>query len=211
MYREDIESTLAEDCILETARLILRRPRPADAECIAGLAHDRAIAENTSHIPHPYSPAEARRWIELARNAGPERQAFVAELAPGQIIGAGSISLRIDEDHPEIDYWLGSPYRGVGYATEIARAMVDHAFFNLGHETLGASCRVTNSASRRVLERCGFQWIGCGLRGSVNGLGSFPVDQFRLERRTWLSLISWRPARLSHAPAEPQSPEIAFA
>ena len=43
------------------------------------------------------------------------------------------------------------------------RARVDYAFGELCHETLAAGARVTNPASRRVLEKCGFQWTGVGL------------------------------------------------
>ena len=41
--------------------------------------------------------------------------------------------------------------------------MIDHAFTTLGYEVLQAGARVTNPASRRVLEKCGFQWTGVGL------------------------------------------------
>ena len=37
---------------------------------------------------------------------------------------------------PEIGYWIGVPYWGNGYATEAARAVIDHAFDELGHEVL---------------------------------------------------------------------------
>ena len=48
---------------LATDRLILRAPRPADAEVVARLVNDRRIAENTSRIPHPYSLADAHEYI----------------------------------------------------------------------------------------------------------------------------------------------------
>ena len=41
--------------------------------------------------------------------------------------------------------------------------MIDYAFTDLAHEALQAGARVTNPASRRVLEKCGFQWTGVGL------------------------------------------------
>ena len=56
---------------------------------------------------------------------------------------------------------------------------------------IAASCRVTNPASRRVLEKCGFQWTGVGLLRVRSLEASTPVDQFRLERRTWASLRAW--------------------
>ena len=66
------------------------------------------------------------------------------------------------DDAPEIGYWLGVPFWGNGYATEAARALIDHAFGDLGYAVLTAGARVSNPASRRVLEKCGFQWTGIG-------------------------------------------------
>ena len=45
----------ASPCVLETERLLLRRPTLADVKAIARLANDRRIAENTRRLPHPYS------------------------------------------------------------------------------------------------------------------------------------------------------------
>ena len=84
------------------------------------------------------------------------------------------------------------PYWGSGYATEAARAVIDHAFADLGHDALQAGARVTNPASRRVLEKCGFQWTGVGLyriRAPINSAA--PIDRFRLDRGLWASLKSW--------------------
>ena len=83
-------------------------------------------------------------------------------IATATLIGACGIDLR-DGPTPEIGYWLGVPYWGRGYATEAARAVIDHAFGDLDHEALQAGARVSNPASRRVLEKCGFQWTGVGL------------------------------------------------
>ena len=44
--------------------------------------------------------------------------------------GCGIGTLR--GDVPEIGYWFGVPYWGRGYATEAARAVIDHAFQTLG-------------------------------------------------------------------------------
>ena len=82
-------------------------------------------------------------------------------------------------------------YWGQGYATEAARAVIDHAFGELEHELLLAGARVSNPASRRVLEKCGFQWTGVRL-ARIRAINSAaPADRYRLDRRLWLSLKSW--------------------
>src|ERR1700722_20852137 len=145
--------------VLETERLCLRAPRLEDAKQVAALINDRRIAENTFRIPHPYAVADAREWIGATGKAGGEK-CFVATIA-GEIIGGCGFHCR--DGVPEIGYWLGVPFWGNGYATEMARALIDHAFGDRGHEVLLAGARISNPASRRVLEKCGFQWTGGGL------------------------------------------------
>jgi RimJ/RimL family protein N-acetyltransferase len=86
-------------------------------------------------------------------------------------------------------------YWGRGFATEAVRAVIDHAFGDLAHDTLQSGARVSNPASRRVLEKCGFQWTGvrlCRIR-AINSAA--PIDRFRLDRGLWASLKSWGKVR----------------
>jgi RimJ/RimL family protein N-acetyltransferase len=175
--------------VLETARLILRAPRLGDAKGIAALANDRHIAENTARIPHPYKPTDAKDWI-CGANKNPSEEQYVVTLANGALIGACGLELR-DSPAPAIGYWLGQAFWRKGFATEAVRALIDHAFGDLDHEELHASARVTNPASRHVLEKCGFQWTGVGLCRIRAIHSSAPVDRFRLERGIWASLKSW--------------------
>ena len=78
-----------------------------------------------------------------------------------------------------------------GYATEALHAVVDYAFTDLGHTALQAGARVTNPASRRVLEKCGFQWTGVGLYRIRAINSSAPIDRFRLERGIWSAIKGW--------------------
>ena len=195
MVCEQLEFTESEDSTLRTARLALRRPRAGDAEAVARLANDREIAENTMVIPYPYTLADARKFIAHVEETRIETfLAFAAIGGEETLIGCGGLTAH-DDGVPTLGYWVGAPYRGRGFATEIARALIGHAFETLGAQRLGVSCRLTNTASRRVIEKCGFQWTGCGLSHSAGLRGSFPVDRFRLERAIWKSLLAWGSAR----------------
>jgi RimJ/RimL family protein N-acetyltransferase len=186
---------LRESCIpvLETRRLILRAPQLGDAKAVAALANDRRVAENTARIPYPYRRADAESFIVGANNA--QERAFLITLADDTVIGACGITHDVVNDAPEIGYWIGVPHWGQGYATEAVRALIDHVFTDLDLSVLGAGVRVTNPASRRVIEKCGFQWTGVGLC-RIRALGSsVPIDRFRLERGIWSALKSWGPMR----------------
>ena len=173
--------------VLATARLVLRAPRRSDIKAIAVLANDRRIAANTARIPHPYAIEDAEQFIAAVNKR--EGEACFAVTLDGAPIGVCSVDLR--EDGPELGYWLGVPYWGRGFATEAVRALIDHAFGDLEHETLISGARVNNPASRRVLEKCGFQWTSVRL-SRIRAINSAaPIDRFRLDRGLWASLKSW--------------------
>ena len=178
--------------VLETERLVLRAPRLGDVKAVALLANDRRIAENTARIPHPYRATDAEDFIASA-NLGTET-VFLITLRNGAVIGACGFT-QIDRHPPEIGYWLGVKHWGKGYATEAVRALIDHIFTDLGDEAIQAAARVTNPASRRVLEKCGFQWSGAGLLRIRAIASSAPIDRFRLDRGLWASLKTWGQAK----------------
>jgi len=173
--------------VIETGRLTLRAPRRGDAKAIAALANDRRIAANTARIAHPYGAKDAEQFIASVNKRDSET-CFVIMLAD-RLIGACGLDPR--EDGPELGYWLGAPYWGRGFATEAARALIDHAFGELKHATLQAGARVSNPASRRVLEKCAFQWTGVRLTRIRAINSAAPVDRFRLDRGLWASLKAW--------------------
>jgi RimJ/RimL family protein N-acetyltransferase len=178
----------AGSCVLETDRLLLRRPTPADVKAIAHLANDRRIADNCRRLPHPFLHDHA---MELVRGTTDDDRGPVLlvehTFTP---IGVVGIDWR-EPDAPELGYWLGVAYWGRGFATEAARAVIDFAFEEFNVEHLFASARVTNPSSRNILEKCGFQWSGVELHRFEALRSSTPVDRFRLSRGVWSSLKNW--------------------
>ena len=182
--------------VLESERLVLRAPRLVDAKAVALLANDRRIAENTARIAHPYRMADAEDFIATA-NVGNEAVFFIT-LRNGALIGACGFT-QADRHPPELGYWLGVRHWGKGYATEAVRAMIDHVFTDLDCEAIQSAARVTNPASRRVLEKCGFQWTGVGLY-RINAIkSSAPIDRFRLERGIWSAIKGWGQGTIKRA------------
>ena len=186
----DVPAQPVQQCsipVLKTARLILRAPREHDAEALARLAGDRRIAENTARILHPYRLDDAEQFVASVNRQDGEATFVVCR--GDELIGACGVEPR--QGAAEIGYWLGVPYWGCGYATEAARAVIDYAFGELRHETLQSGARVSNPVSRRVLEKCDFQWTGVGLYRIRAIKSSAPIDRFRLDSGLWASLKAW--------------------
>ncbi len=178
----------ASSCVLETERLMLRRPTLADVKAITRLANDRRIAENTRRLPHPYLQDHAIEFVRAMATA-PYETVFLIENNRTPI-GVVGIDWR-RPDAPELGYWLGVEHWGQGFATEAARGAIDFTFEEFEIEHLYSGARVTNPSSRNILEKCGFQWSGVELH-RFEALGSStPVDCFRLSRSVWSSLKNW--------------------
>ncbi len=194
LAEEEFVTQTPRECsipVLETRRLTRRAPRHEDVKALAVLANDRRIAENTARIPHPYGTADAERFIASVNKR--DGEVCFAISHGGTLVGACGVDPR--EGVAEIGYWLGTRYWDRGFATEAVRAVIDYAFGELQHDALYAGARVTNPASRRVLEKCAFQWTGVRLTRIRAINSAAPVDRFRLDRGLWLSLKAWGGAR----------------
>lgn len=182
---------VADDALLTTERLTLRRPRMTDAGDMARLLGNLRVAEMTARIPHPYVPEDARAFIE--RNAAEPRGRgayAMIRTADGVFLGCCGVHDRDRPDAteapaPEIGYWLGQPYWGNGYATEAARALVAATFADISLARINASCRTVNPASRRVLEKCGFRFHGTAMSICVALGHDVEVALCRLDRADW--------------------------
>lgn len=141
--------------VLETARLILRLPGESDREALLAALDNFRISRWTCRIPHPYGPADAGAFLAHCRSL-PADDVVLAITRDAQLIGVIGI------EHNEIGYWLAEPHWGQGYATEAARAIVDHGFSTPRRNRISASYFEGNEASQRVLEKLGFEPVGTG-------------------------------------------------
>jgi RimJ/RimL family protein N-acetyltransferase len=142
---------------IETARLVLRKPAPADAEAIfsrysgdaevtrfLGWARHRSLEQ--THAFLRYSDKEWQRWP-----AGP----YLLEAKPaGALIGGTGLAFETPF-RAATGYVLARDSWGAGYASEALRAMVSLAA-ELRVRRLYALCHPDNPASQRVLEKCEF-------------------------------------------------------
>ena len=188
LFRDDVFT-------LETSRLFLRWPKASDAPALIIEAGDIRVAKPHAVIPHPYSPVHATQFIVQSRQMNTEGKGIYLAIAmqedPSRLIGV--ISLRVRPNNEiSLGYWLGVPHWGRGYATEAAQALIDAAFLYTRVGSLLAEVRVTNPASRKVLEHCGFQYEGGGMSIRPAWGDSVPVDAYRLNRSLWTNLKGWR-------------------
>ncbi len=151
-----------EQSTLTTERLVLRPFVLADVAAVVALAGDRAVAEYTLSIPHPYSEADAEEWISQRPAAWAEKKAinYAVVLPDGNLCGSVGLALYPAYNMAELGYWIGQPYWGQGYATEAGVAVVDFGFGTLGLNRINAIRFGDNLVSGRVLEKLGMTQEG---------------------------------------------------
>jgi len=139
---------------------VLREFVPTDEESLVGWSCDERV---TRHMPlAPRDAEHARRHFASLLRQQQERSRSVWELAVtpaggGDPIGACEISLT-SRTSAEIGYVLARRHWGQGYATELARCLVQLAFEDLGVGRVDSTVDVANLRSMAVLEKAGLRW-----------------------------------------------------
>lgn len=156
------------EVLIEGRGFRLRRFSANDVSSLAFHANNASIAERLQdRFPHPYTEADARQFIEYALNA--EMETVFAIEVDGEAAGAVGIIFQQDvySQSGELGYWLGEEYWGRGIVSEAVKAMARHAFSDLGLRRVYARIFSNNIASRRVLEKAGFQFEGMARQAVV--------------------------------------------
>jgi len=181
------------DCpILLSQRLVMRAPHEDDIDALAHLANNANIANMVARMPHPYTVADAADFVRRTRAGAIGKCVYAITKADnGAFLGCCGIEPHEDGRTVELGYWLGEPFWNQGYATEAAHALIDMVFRTRDIEQIDARCRVMNIPSRRVIQKCGFQFQATGMVQSLAVGGMVPVEWYRLDRKTWISLKSW--------------------
>lgn len=151
---------MSDHSLIETPRLLLRRPRPEDADAIfSQYASDsrvtrymawpthRSIEDTLAFLAHCET-----QWL-----AGPAGPYQIVRRSDGRLIGGTGLDFE-SPARAETGYVLAVEAWGQGYATEALGAMVALAA-RLGVQQLTAGCHPEHAASIRVLEKQGFRLV----------------------------------------------------
>jgi ribosomal-protein-alanine N-acetyltransferase len=142
--------------ILETDRLLLRSWTADDAQAAFALYRDPEV---TRFLGGPLGSLDEAREILKRIIDHYDRVGFgqwaVVEKKSGEIIGSCGVKLLDGGPEVELVYHLARASWNRGYATEAARACLDHGFTKLGLDRIRGIADPANHASHRVLEKIG--------------------------------------------------------
>jgi ribosomal-protein-serine acetyltransferase len=134
----------------------LRTLEERDAALLFNLVEQNR--ERHPEIPQLYSLADARIYIKRDLALFAENKGLgVGIWYQGDLAGAVRYH-EIDWTNrsTELGYWLGAAFEGRGLVTAACRAMIDHAFNELGLNRVVISCASENQRSRAIAVNLGF-------------------------------------------------------
>ncbi len=144
---------------LETERLILRPLKIEDAEDVFQWTGDERVAKYMIYSIHQ-SVDETIDWLSsLSNNENEYTWGFVRK-SDGKLIGSGGMRFRKDENKWSFGYNFRFDCWNHGYATEATKAMIKYGIENHDVKTFISEHAVENSASGRVMVKCGLHCIG---------------------------------------------------
>ena len=145
---------------IRTDRLVLRGWTDADRPAFAAIKADRAVMAT---IRPAMSRAESDAVVDRALGhwAAHGFGWWCVDLDGGCIGMAGLLRLDYDAPHTpcvEVGWRIGSPQWGKGYAPEAGRAALAFGFGEVGLDEIVSTTVVTNTKSRRVMEKLGMTY-----------------------------------------------------
>ncbi|GAB3652431.1 GNAT family protein [Nocardioides korecus] len=177
---------------MHTERLLLRPPEDADVERLLSF---RTRPEVTHWLIRPrIDPTTYAAELLRATREGDDHD--VVAVLGEEIVGTGWLGVRdgLVQDVGATDlpregrlgYALDPAYVGRGLATEMARALLDVAFGQLGLRRVTAGCYADNLASWRVMEKLGMRREQHGVADSWHAeLGWVDGFTYAVLREEW--------------------------
>ena len=148
--------------VLTTGRLILRPWRESDLNDLYEYASVDGVGQMAGWNPH--RNVEESRMI--LNSFILHKKTFALEYH-GKVIGSLGIEEYSEENYPELEamqgreigYVLSRAYWGQGLMPEAVQAVIDWLFSEAKLDFIICGHFAWNSQSRRVVEKCGFQYI----------------------------------------------------
>ncbi len=160
-----------------TERLLLRPGWAEDAPALAVAIDHETVSRNLSWGRWP-TGNDVERWLRVHDAAMPSLLILSRTDGEPELIGGSGLH-KMSDGGVELDFWISPHRRGLGFATEAARAMLGIAQA-LGVRVLAACAFTEQAAAGRVLEKLGFLSSGVIVRQTA--VRSSPASVMRYSR-----------------------------
>ena len=146
----------------------LRDWKIGDGESIVKYANNPRIAKDLKDVfPHPYTLDDAHYFINQCIHRDESKQLIKAIVVDGEAVGSVGITVQKDISQKSglLGTWLGEPFWGKGIVTEAIKKISEEGFEKLDIVRIYARPFADNIASRKTLEKAGYELEGILKKG----------------------------------------------
>lgn len=147
----------------ETERLFVRQYLLSDIDKLFSVMSDLRVHTYTIDKDKPWDVRRTEEYINYMINKDFKTldcfHGAVIEKSTNQLIGLCGLN-PYKANEPEIEWKIGAPYWGKGYATELGKQMIKDAFATADIKGIYGMAQPGNIASRKVLEKIGMKYLG---------------------------------------------------
>jgi RimJ/RimL family protein N-acetyltransferase len=146
-------------------RIHLSEIRPTDKAAYLEHLTEKDIHDRLLEVPYPYTEACVDQWLSIAARSTEEHGQpvnWAIRNETGYLIGGiGFKELAIGKSHrAEVGYWLAKPFWGQGIMSAVVKKACEFALAEWQLTKITAHVFSFNTASARVLGKCGFEQEG---------------------------------------------------
>lgn len=147
----------------KTERLIVRQYTLNDIDEFFGIMSDIRVHTYTKDKNNPWDKQRTEEYVKFMINKDFKTldcfHGAVIEKNTNQLIGLCGLN-PYKENEPEIEFKIGVPYWGKGYATELGKQIIKSSFAAADIKGIYGMAQPENTASRKVLEKIGMKYLG---------------------------------------------------
>lgn len=148
---------------LETPRLLLRKMKISDAKDMYEYACRLDVTQYLLWSPHP-DFEHTKSYLSFLQKQYKNGEFYdwaIILKAKNKMIGTcGFTAIDTLNNSAEIGYVVNPDYKNIGIATEAVSAVLRFGFAEMDFNRIEARYIIGNSASRRVMEKCGMNFEG---------------------------------------------------
>ena len=145
-------------------RILIRRFKNDDrVDIFKCIYHDKKV-QKFYFAPYMKKPIELNMRVLMNE----EKLIFaIVHIRKNRVIGIiNEQKNKADLEEIELGYAIGSRYWKKGYMTEALKLAIDYIFENTNYKKIVCGFIEGNNASKRVLEKCGFNYV-CSVKNDV--------------------------------------------
>ena len=182
-----IGNHISTNMSLQTRRLFLRTVKPGDATYIFNMVQLPKFPDQLP-LKEMDTLSQIEDWLRRLHDLWETGQVFSfisEEQVSGNIIGQVTLS-KTDRDNVwALAFWTHPKQWGKGYATEMAKTMLEFGFQELGAKNIWAGAGDWNNSSCRVLEKIDMEFTGLNPEGHIVKNKSIPTREYEISLESW--------------------------